>query len=77
MQPNKFRNGALLLCFSCMATLFSCSNEKTTTEEQVKIEKMDSATVKLKESEANLEDQTKKVEKSLEDLDKEFDNNNK
>jgi len=54
----------------------SCTQQKTTTTEQVEIESMDSTSKALKETTEKLEDQTKKVEASLEKLDNEFETNN-
>lgn len=49
----------------------SCG-EKTSTQEKQEIEVMDSTEKKIKDAAKDLEDQTDKVEKSLEKLDKEF-----
>ena len=54
----------------------SCAENKTNTQEQVEIKSMDSTTKVLKENSEKLEDQTKKVEASLEKLDKEFESDN-
>jgi hypothetical protein len=54
----------------------SCSEStKTTTEEEKEINVMDSTEKVVKEKIDDLEDQTRKVEESLEKLDKEFDQN--
>lgn len=76
MQQLKLKQALFIFGFSIMGALFSCSNQKTTSEEEVKIERMDSVSKNLKKSSAELEDQTEKVEKALEDVDKEFENNN-
>ncbi|MEO7446081.1 MAG: hypothetical protein ABIT96_13925 [Ferruginibacter sp.] len=75
MQYKNRKQVLFILAFAVMGALFSCSNQKTTTDEEVKIERMDSVSTNLKKSSAELEDQTKKVEKALEDVDKEFENN--
>jgi septal ring factor EnvC (AmiA/AmiB activator) len=54
----------------------SCTEAKTNTQEQTEIIKMDSTAASVKESTNKLEDQTKKVEASLEKLDNEFKTNN-
>jgi septal ring factor EnvC (AmiA/AmiB activator) len=53
-------------------TLASCTETKTTTEEEVEITKMDSTSKEVKETTAKLEEETEKVEESLEKLDEEF-----
>ena len=50
----------------------ACSDSKTSTKEKEEIEVMDSTEKKVKDAAKDLEDQTEKVEKSLENLDKEF-----
>jgi hypothetical protein len=52
--------------------LAACSNSKTDTREKEEIQVMDSTEKKVKDAAKDLEDQTEKVEKSLENLDKEF-----
>lgn len=54
----------------------SCTNAKTNTQEQTEIAKMDSTANSVTENTDKLEDQTKKVEASLEKLDNEFKPNN-
>ncbi len=56
------------------ALLFSvsCTEVKTNTAEQAEIQQMDSTAAALKETQDKLEDQTKKVEASIEKLDNEF-----
>lgn len=60
--------------FAVAAILFSvsCTEIKTNTAEQAEIQTMDSTAAALKETQDKLEDQTKKVEASLEKLDSEF-----
>ncbi len=53
----------------------SCTESKTTTEEEKEINVMDSTEKVVKERIRDLEDQTKKVEESLEKLDKDFEEN--
>ena len=50
----------------------SCSESKTTTQEETEITTIDSSQKAVKETNEKLEDQTKKVEASLEKLDSEF-----
>ncbi len=64
------------LAFAAVIMAFSCSESKTNTEEKTKINTMDSISKTLKENTDKLEDQTKKVETSLEKLDKEFETTN-
>lgn len=54
----------------------SCSDSKTNSQEKNEITRMDSTSKAVKISADKLEEQTKKVEKSLEKLDKEFEDNN-
>ena len=58
---------ALLAC--------SCTESKTTTEEEKEIQVMDSTEKVVKEKIEEKKDQTKKVEESLEKLDKDFEEN--
>jgi hypothetical protein len=51
----------------------SCNDNKTSPQEEVKITSMDSTTRVLKQNREKLEEQTKNVETSLENLEKEFD----
>jgi septal ring factor EnvC (AmiA/AmiB activator) len=64
---------AVVLCSAMLA--FSSCEEKTTTttEEQTRINSMDSTARVVSGQKEKLEEQTKKVEESLEKLDKEFD----
>jgi hypothetical protein len=50
-------------------TLFSCTQSETTKEEKVEISRMDSTSGTVKQHTEKLENQTKKVEESLEKLD--------
>jgi len=54
----------------------SCSESKTNDQEKIEITRMDSISKAVKINADKLEEQTKKVEKSLEKLDKEFEDNN-
>jgi hypothetical protein len=56
--------------------VLACSENTTTTDEKVEIRSMDSTSKVLKDNTGRLEDQTKKVEASLEKLDNEFENDN-
>ena len=64
------------LTFVAVLLAASCTEKKTNTQEQVQINSMDSTSKVLKENSEKLEDQTKKVEASLEKLDKEFESDN-
>jgi hypothetical protein len=64
---------ALLAIAAVLAT--SCSDAKTP-EEEADIKRMDSVSQAVKDSTRRLEEQTKKVEASLEKLDKEFESGN-
>jgi hypothetical protein len=65
------------IAFAVVVMGASCTETKTNTQEQSRINTMDSTSKVLKENQDKLEDQTKKVEASLEKLDKEFETNNK
>ena len=65
----------LPLAFLVLMTSACSESTKTTTEEETEINTMDSTEKVVKEKIDDLEDQTKKVEESLEKLDKEFDQN--
>lgn len=54
----------------------SCSESKTNNQEKIEIERMDSISKAVKINADKLEEQTKKVEESLEKLDKEFEDKN-
>ncbi len=62
-----------------LAVLFfttACNDSKVTSEEETEITTMDSTSKVVNEKREALEDQTKKVEESLEKLDNEFDSTN-
>lgn len=65
-----------LAALVCILATAACTQQKTTTEEQVEITTMDSSATKAKEVSAKLEAQTKEVEASIEKMDKEFSTNN-
>ena len=65
-----------ILSVSGVILLSSCGDSKTTTEESTEIKTMDSTSKVVRENVQKLEDQTRKVEESLEKLDKEFDTTN-
>ncbi len=54
----------------------SCSESKTSTQEQAQINTMDSTAKAAKETADKMADQTSKVEASLDKLDAEFKSNN-
>jgi septal ring factor EnvC (AmiA/AmiB activator) len=60
------------LAFAAIILTSSCTNSEVNTTEQTEINKMDSSANALKQTTDSLEDQTKKVEASLEKLDSEF-----
>jgi hypothetical protein len=63
--------------FLFISILFmACSENTNTTEEKVEIRNMDSTSKILIDNTSRLEDQTNKVEASLEKLDNEFENDN-
>jgi hypothetical protein len=62
--------------FFAVILLSSCSDTKIT-EETIQISKMDSTSKILKEQHDKLEEQTKKVEASLDKMEHEFESNNK
>jgi len=71
-----YLKGMASLAFAIL--LFSsCSDTKTTTQETVEITTMDSTSKVLKEQADKLNEQTKKVETSLEKMEKEFESSNK
>jgi hypothetical protein len=72
MKYSKFPAFILIAAFF----LISSCNEKTTTKEEVEITTMDSTSKVFKNNTSELEDQTKKVEASLEKLESEFEINN-
>ena len=64
------------LAFAAFIIASSCTDTKTNTQEQTEINTMDSTSALIKENADKMEDQTKKVEESLEKLDTEFETNN-
>ena len=62
------------LTFAAAVLFTSCSDSKTSSKETQEISTMDSTEKVVKENIDKLEEQTKKVENSLEKLDKEFEN---
>jgi len=64
------------LAFAILIIASSCTETKTNTQEQTKINTMDSTSGLVKENTDKLEEQTKKVEESLEKLETEFETNN-
>ena len=64
------------LAFAALILASSCTQSKTSTHEQVEINTTDSTSRIIKENADKLEDQTKKVEESLEKLETEFKTNN-
>ena len=63
------------LAFAALILASSCTESKTNTQQQTEINTIDSTSRVLKENADKLEDQTKKVEESLEKLDNEFETN--
>jgi septal ring factor EnvC (AmiA/AmiB activator) len=64
------------IVLAAVFAITSCAEKKTNTQEEIEIRSMDSTSKVIKENTEKLEDQTKKVEASLEKLDKEFENDN-
>ena len=62
--------------FAAIILASSCTDTKTSSQETTEITRMDSTSKVVNENKEKLEDQTKKVEASLEKLDKEFEENN-
>jgi ABC-type Na+ efflux pump permease subunit len=60
----------VLPAFVAVILITSCTESKTTKEEEVKIHTMDSTSKAAKETAENLAEQTRKVENSIEKLDK-------
>jgi hypothetical protein len=69
MKPLK----AIITVLMATALGSSCNSSSTTTKEEVEIKTIDSSSKAVKENRKKLDDQTKKVEASIEKLDKEFD----
>lgn len=70
-----YRKIMAVLLITAMGVFSSCEEKTTTTStaEQTRINSMDSTAKVASEQKEKLEDQTKKVEESLEKLDNEFD----
>ena len=66
----------VLPALAIMIAAVSCTESKTTTQEETEIKTMDSTSRTIKENTEKLDEQTKKVEASLEKLDTEFETNN-
>ncbi len=64
------------LVFVAVIMASSCSETKTKSKEETEINTMDSTSKELKVNTEKLEDQTRKVEESIEKLDAEFEENN-
>lgn len=60
------------LAFALVLMLFSCTESATSAEEKIQINTMDSTSKAVKENTDKLEEQTKKVEASIEKTDSEF-----
>ena len=71
MKQNK---QVLLASVGCCLCISACSEQKKTSQEEVEVRTMDSTSRSIKESADKLDEQTKKVEASLEQLDNEFNN---
>jgi len=65
-----------LPALAILLTAMSCTESKTTSQEETEIKTMDSTSRTIKENTEKLDEQTKKVEASLEKLDTEFETNN-
>lgn len=73
---NPFKKPIIYPAVFLLMAAAACSESKTTnTREEVEMKSMDSSAKVIKENNEKLEDQTKKVEESLEKLDKEFNEN--
>lgn len=66
------KSNLLILAITACLAVSSCTEQKKSTQEEIEIKTMDSTSKSIKENTDKLEDQTKKVEASLEKLDKEF-----
>lgn len=69
MKKNKLL--FLVIAGFCISVT-ACTQQKTNNQEEIEIKTMDSTSNAVKESADKLEEQTKKVEASLEKLDNEF-----
>lgn len=68
---NPLKKLFILSGIACMLSVAACTDRKTTTTEETEIKRMDSTSKVIKENTDKLDDQTRKVEESLEQLDKE------
>ncbi len=67
------KNKLVLVAFAGLFISFSaCTEQKKSSQEEIEINTMDSSSKSIKENSDKLEEQTKKVEASLEKLDNEF-----
>ena len=62
-----------MACFVALMAATGCSESKTSKTEEIEINTMDSTSKAMKENQEKLDEQTKKVEASLEKLENEFD----
>ena len=69
-------NIALMLVVATTIGFTACNESTTTTAETNEITQMDSTAKQAKEAREKLEEQTKKVEASIEKMDEEFKTNN-
>ena len=69
-------NIALMLVVATTIGFTACNESTTTTAETTEIKQMDSTAKQAKEAREKLEEQTKKVEASIEKMDEEFKTNN-
>lgn len=76
-SQNMFLKLTPLIFFAFVTVIATSCNANSNEEEKVQISTMDSTSKALKDNKAKLEEQTKKVEASLEKLDTEFDTTNK
>ncbi len=70
-----YTKGMFPLIIAALIMTSSCTETKTDKQEQTEINKMDSTSKVLNDNKNILEEQTKKVEESLEKIDKEFETN--
>jgi hypothetical protein len=69
---NHFKKWTALAVFAIALSATSCTESEADPKEEAEITTMDSTSKVVKENKEKLEDQTKKVEQSLEKLDNEF-----
>jgi septal ring factor EnvC (AmiA/AmiB activator) len=67
-----FNKKKIVPFFLVLVTLVACGDTKMSAEEQSRVNEMDSTETNVQQRTKALEDQTKKVEESLEKLDNEF-----